>query len=344
MTPIDALRPLLEDILINEPMSYHTSFKIGGAADVLAMPKTMDELIKIRNICKEYNLPLTVLGDGANVLVADEGIRGIVVFTNKMNAVEILENERIRAQAGVRLSALAEKACNEGLEGLAFASGIPGTVGGAIYMNAGAYNHDIEEFCESVTLFENNKITVKSNAKMGFGYRKSIAQSGDILILDAIFKLAKGESSKIREEMKDLICRRCTTQPLEYHSAGSFFKRPEGHYAGKLIQDSGLKGFSVGNAQVSEKHAGFVVNKGKATAKDVIKLMHHVQQTVFEKFGTRLEPEVRLLGFDFTAQGLLCSERQGFGGRSPIKKETQNANCNCNGYERRGKNHCVENF
>ncbi|MCL1883656.1 MAG: UDP-N-acetylmuramate dehydrogenase [Defluviitaleaceae bacterium] len=281
--------------LQNEPMSRHTSFKIGGPADYLALPTTADELINLWNTCKKDGTPLTILGDGQNVLVSDEGIRGVVALTNKMDKIS-LDGEKIHADAGVRLSALAEAACSASLAGLAFASGIPGTVGGAIYMNAGAYGHDIQEFIESVTLFVNGEIIVKSCEEMGFGYRKSIVQNGEMLILDAVFKLSKGDSSEIREEMKDLMNRRRKTQPLEFHSAGSFFKRPEGHFAGKLIEDSGLKGFSVGDAQVSEKHAGFVVNRGNATAKDVLELMNHVTATVFEKYGVKLEPEVQILG------------------------------------------------
>jgi len=290
------INSLCETILENEPMSRHTSFGIGGPADFLLMPKTTDELINIKNTCKKINLPLTILGDGANVLVSDEGIRGAVVFTNKMNAVEICGGGRIKAQSGVRLAALAEAACNASLEGLAFASGIPGTVGGAIYMNAGAYGFEIHQFIESVTLYYKNEKIVKSRDEMEFGYRKSFAQNGDCLILEAVFILKKGDGEKIREEMKILNAKRRKSQPLEFHSAGSFFKRPEGNYAGKLIQDGGLKGFSVGDAQVSEKHAGFVVNKGNASAKDVINLMRHVQKTVFEKFGVHLEPEVQILG------------------------------------------------
>ena len=279
----------------NEPMREHTSFKIGGPADFFLMPETSDELINIWRVCKKINMPLTILGDGNNVLVSDDGIRGAVVFTKKMNAVELCENERLRADAGVLLSALASFARDASLDGLPFASGIPGTVGGAIYMNAGAYNHEIAELVESVTLFLDDEIVVKSRDEMDFGYRRSFAQSDEMLILSAVFNLRKGDSEKIREEMMDLNARRKKSQPLEYGSAGSFFKRPEGNFAGKLIEDSGLKGFSVGDAQVSEKHAGFVVNKGNATCAEVLELMSHVKKTVYEKFGVELEPEVRIL-------------------------------------------------
>ncbi|MCL2456808.1 MAG: UDP-N-acetylmuramate dehydrogenase [Defluviitaleaceae bacterium] len=345
MTVFDEIAPLLSDFLTDEPMKNHTSFRIGGAADILAMPKTSDELIKIFKFCEEKNFPLTILGDGANVLVSDEGIRGVVVFTNKMKEISVREN-KIFASAGARLSALAEAACVAGLAGLEFASGIPGTVGGAIFMNAGAFGFDISNFCEHVTLFYENKIVKKSNAEMEFAYRKSFVQRiahekiacakknsceekklceensreensceekkfreenscvqknssslCEILILDATFSLLRGEPELIREKMRELNGKRKNSQPLEFHSAGSFFKRPEGHYAGKLIEVCGLKGFSVGDAQVSEKHAGFVINRGNATAKNILELMHHVQKTVYEKFGVHLEPEVQMLGF-----------------------------------------------
>ncbi|MCL1846050.1 MAG: UDP-N-acetylmuramate dehydrogenase [Defluviitaleaceae bacterium] len=296
MTIIDAIRTRCESVLTDEPMHRHTSFKIGGAADILAFPKTTEELILLWKFCRENDVPITILGDGANVLVADDGIRGVVVFTNKMRGTEILQSEKIRAESGVRLAALAEKAAAAGLSGLEFSCGIPGTVGGAIYMNAGAYGHDISGLTESVTMFSNGEILIKSGEEMDFGYRKSLAQTCDALILDATFCLSRAEPEKIREVMADLNARRRKSQPLEFGSAGSFFKRPEGYFAGKLVEDSGLKGFRVNDAQVSEKHAGFVVNRGDATARDVLALMHHVQDTVYEKFGVRLEPEVRILG------------------------------------------------
>ncbi|MCL2216487.1 MAG: UDP-N-acetylmuramate dehydrogenase [Defluviitaleaceae bacterium] len=284
--------------LFDEPMSRYTTFGIGGAADILVFPEATDDFLKILKICERNNLPLTALGDGSNVLVSDEGIRGVVVITNKMNDVEILENNRIRAQAGTRLSKLADAAVTAGLDGLAFASGIPGTVGGAIYMNAGAYGHDIGEFIESVTLLmPDGAIVSKSAAEMGFGYRKSILADGSAMfVIEAVFKLRPGDPEKTRREMKDLNARRKESQPLEYRSAGSTFKRPEGHFAGKLIEDSGLKGFGIGGAEVSEKHAGFIINKGGATAKDVLELIEAIRQKVHQNFGVWLEPEVRVIG------------------------------------------------
>ncbi|MCL2225406.1 MAG: UDP-N-acetylmuramate dehydrogenase [Defluviitaleaceae bacterium] len=290
------INSLCETVLTNEPMRKYTSFRIGGPADFMAFPKTADELINVWKACKENDIPITVLGDGANVLVFDDGIRGVVVFTHKMNAIEPLENDRVKAQSGARLSALAEVACNASLSGLAFASGIPGTIGGAVFMNAGAYDYEMKDVIESVTLFLNGETVTKTNEEMQFGYRKSFVQSGEMLVLEAVFKLEKGDSTQIREQMKELNARRKKSQPLDVHSAGSFFKRPPGFFAGKLIQDSGLKGYAVGDAQVSDKHAGFVVNKGNATAKDILTLMHHVQKTVFENYGVNLEPEVQILG------------------------------------------------
>jgi len=299
MTPIEAIKPLLhepDNILENEPMSRHTSFKIGGNAQVLAQPTTTEELSSIWQTCRKHHIPLTILGDGTNVLVSDDGIDGVVVLTNKMTDIKIHPSGRITAAAGVRLAKLAEEACKAGLTGLAFASGIPGTVGGAIYMNAGAYGHDISDFCESVTIQTEAGIVTESAKNMGFGYRKSNVQLADALVLEATFKLEPGDPETIRSEMKDLNNRRRISQPLDYPSAGSTFKRPQGYFAGRLIEDSGLKGYSIGGAQVSPKHAGFIINTGHATAVDVKDLIEHVRQTVHENFGVWLEPEVRIIG------------------------------------------------
>jgi len=286
----------LQDFLQEEPLSRHTSFRVGGPAEIFVKPQTTDELIEIWNFVGRENRPIEILGDGTNVLVSDAGLRGIVICTNKMNGIELLEGGRIRAQAGARLSKVAEVACKAGLTGFEFASGIPGTVGGAVYMNAGAYDHDIGEFCESVTLFDNKPFT-KTNKEMGFGYRKSCVQQGNILVLETVFQLQPGNTEEIRAKMNELNSRRRASQPLDMPSAGSTFKRPPGHFAGKLIQDSGLKGFTIGGAQVSEKHAGFVINTGVATAQDIYDLIQAVKEKVYENFGVWLEPEVKMLGF-----------------------------------------------
>jgi len=302
MPYIDTIRPLLDHVLlekslIEEPLAHHTSFRVGGPAEIFVKPKTTEELTKIWEICRKHNIPLTILGDGTNVLVADEGLRGIVISTNKMNEIALCGNNRIRAQAGARLSKVAEVACKAGLMGFEFASGIPGTIGGAIYMNAGAYEHDIGEFCESVTLIKDD-IFVKAGTEMEFGYRKSFAQQGGILVLEATFQLKPGKEKDIRTKMTELNNRRRQSQPLDFPSVGSTFKRPPGYFAGKLIQDSGLKGFTIGGAQVSEKHAGFVINTGNATAQDIFDVIEAVRKHVHEKFNVWLEPEVKILGFD----------------------------------------------
>jgi len=309
-----------------EPLSKHTSFRVGGPAEFFARPKTADEFMEICHLCKTHDVPITILGDGTNVLVADTGLRGVVVTTSKMNEIEILQDGKIRAQAGTRLSKVAEMACKAGFSGFEFASGIPGTVGGAICMNAGAYGGEIGNFCDNVTLFDNKlqeessasrtagscceqatsdlkqlpvrNIYTKTGAEMKFGYRQSIVQQDGLLVLEAVFQLKPGGNpDEIKQKMNELNGRRRTTQPLDFPSAGSTFKRPTGYFAGTLIQDSGLKGFAIGGAQVSEKHAGFVINTGTATAQDIYNLIQAVQQQVFEKFDVWLEPEVKLLGF-----------------------------------------------
>jgi len=296
MTTIKHLLPP-ENILLEEPLANHTSFRVGGPAEIFITPKSIEELAKIWQICRSQNTPITILGDGTNVLVSDAGLRGIVLTTNKLNKVEVLENGQITAQTGAKLAKVAEVACKAGLAGFEFASGIPGTVGGAVYMNAGAYDHDIGEFCESVTLLSGNKIITKHGSEMEFGYRKSCIQTGDMLVLETMFQLKPGNEDEIRAKMKELNNRRRQSQPLDFPSAGSTFKRPTGMFAGKLIQDSELKGFSIGGAQVSEKHAGFVINTGNATAQDIFDLIQAVRNCVHDKFDVWLEPEVKLLGF-----------------------------------------------
>ena len=311
------------DFLREEPLSRHTSFRVGGPAEIFVKPQTTDELIEIWNSTGWNLLPVEIIGDGTNVLVSDAGLRGIVICTNKMNGIDLLEGGRIRARAGARLSKVAEVACRAGLAGFEFASGIPGTVGGAVYMNAGAYDHDIGEFCESVTMLDvgtacgrpglaqcypaggqrpplqnpHAGIIVKPGTEMEFGYRKSCVQQGNMIVLEAIFQLQPGSPAEIRAKMNELNSRRRASQPLDMPSAGSTFKRPPGHFAGKLIEDSGLKGFTIGGAQVSRKHAGFIVNTGSATAQDIYDLIQAVREKVHENFNIWLEPEIKLLGF-----------------------------------------------
>jgi len=273
-------------------MNLHTSFKIGGPADIFVRPSTADELSKI---C-ELNIPITIIGDGTNILVSDAGIRGVVVSTINMCEIRKIDENRYFVQAGVKLSKLAEYAYNDGLTGLEFASGIPGTVGGAVYMNAGAFENEVGNFIESVTLFDGS-ISVKNREEMQFSYRHSVVQDSKACILDCVFSLKQGNKDEIRGKMNELNKIRREKQPLNQASAGSTFKRPNGKFAGVLIENCGLKGYKIGNAAVSDLHAGFIINIGNATAEDVMCLIKHVQNEVFSAYGVKLEPEVRFMGF-----------------------------------------------
>jgi UDP-N-acetylmuramate dehydrogenase len=296
MTIINAIKPLLSDVLSDVPMKNHTSFGIGGNADVLAMPETAEELINIYNTCKEKDIPLVVLGGGANVLVSDEGIRGVVVFTSKMNKIQV-DGNKICAQAGARLSALADAACTAGLTGLSFASGIPGTVGGAIYMNAGAYGGQMSDVVtRTVFLNKNGEQCELNGTEHDFGYRRSyFTDNPDCVILETSAVLKYGHALDIRSEMDDYFERRRSKQPLSQPSAGSTFKRPLKGYAAALIEQAGLKGFAIGGAVVSEKHSGFIVNRGEGSFADVMALIEHVQKKVAEQFGVELEPEIKII-------------------------------------------------
>ena len=292
-------------VLVNEPMSRHTSFKIGGPALIYVQPSSQDELIKIVSECRNNGAPFIIVGRGTNILVSDEGVKKVVIQLHPNFGGCSLINERdlsrgnkvlMRADAGTLLSAAADAAINNSLTGLEFASGIPGTVGGAVVMNAGAYGHDISHVCESVDILTTDGgVKTLSKDEMRFAYRQSTVKQSKAIVLNAVFALSHGEKDKIAEYTKDLNKRRLNTQPLEYPSAGSVFKRPEGYYAGKLISDSGLKGFAIGGAQVSEKHAGFIINTGGATSQNVLDLIVHIQKTVNKKFGVRLETEIEYI-------------------------------------------------
>lgn len=283
------------NIKLNEPMAKHTTFKIGGAADIFVTPETKEALLEIIEYCKAENIPVTVVGNGSNLLVSDDGIDGVVICTEKMNYVNLEEN-LITSGAGAFLAVVANTAAKSGLAGLEFAAGIPGTVGGGTFMNAGAYGGELKDVIETVTaLDKDGNIKVFKNADCEFGYRTSIFGAGYV-ILEVTFRLKKGNKEEILDIMKDLSQRRRDKQPLEYPSAGSTFKRPEGYFAGKLIEDAGLKGYSIGGAQVSEKHSGFVINKGGATAKDVLDLVKYIKHQVKEKFGVDLQEEIKLIG------------------------------------------------
>ena len=300
MTAIDVIGSLgLYEgaVTTNEPLSKHTTFRIGGPAEVFVRPQTNKELLSICKACKTNGIMLTIIGGGANVLVPDEGIPGVVLATTGLTRIEVCKDEKeIAAGAGVNLAALAKAAMNAGLSGLEFLSGIPGTVGGAVYMNAGAFGHDMGEVIKVALILMDGEILWMTNEDMIFGYRKSFIETHGGILMEAVFKLKPGNPGIIQKEMQELNRRRKETQPLEHPSAGSAFKRPEGFYAGKLIEEAGLKGFTIGGAQVSEKHAGFIVNRGGATAEDVISLIKEIRRRVHEASGVWLQPEIQLLG------------------------------------------------
>lgn len=290
-----------ERVFTGEAMSRHTTFKIGGPADYFLMPDKDTDVGRIVKICKESAIPYFILGNGSNLLVGDGGYRGAVIQIYKNMSAVTVEGTEITVQAGALLSSVAAAAKNAALTGFEFAGGIPGTMGGAVVMNAGAYGGEMKDVLTEVTVMdEEGEIVTLPADKLELGYRTSIIKTAGYIVLEAKLQLKEGNPEVIRETMKDLTIRRTTKQPLEYPSAGSTFKRPEGYFAGKLIMDSGLSGYQVGGAQVSEKHCGFVINAGGATARDVRTLMDNVRDIVYKKYGVTLEPEVKFLG-DFEA-------------------------------------------
>ena len=284
-------------VLVNEPMASHTTFKIGGPADYFAMPETIEELAAVLKLCKEENMPYFILGNGSNLLVGDKGFRGVVIQLYKNFDGICLEGTKITAKAGAMLIRVAKEAGKAGLTGLEFASGIPGTIGGAMVMNAGAYGGEMKDVVTAVTvLTKEGEIKTLSGEEMNFRYRGSVVEDEGYIVLEAVMELKEGNPEEIQARMEELSLQRRTKQPIEYPSAGSTFKRPEGYFAGKLIQDAGLRGYQVGGAQVSEKHCGFVINAGGATAADVMNLMQDVSDKVNAQFGVTLEPEVKRIG------------------------------------------------
>jgi len=292
---LSALIPEIE-LKYHEPMAKHTSFKIGGGAEVMAFPKNPEELSKILKASVLLDCKPAILGAGTNVLAPDGGISGLVIcLKDCMDGMEKLEGNRIRVAAGVTMTRAAVYAANLGLSGLEFAHGIPGTVGGGVYMNAGAYGGEIVQVCESVSVMDmQGNLTERTNAEMQFSYRHSVLENEGGIVVSAVFKLTPADPAEIKAKMKELQGKRSASQPLDLPSAGSAFKRPVGGYAAALIDQAGLKGFSVGGAAISTKHAGFAVNLGGATAEDVKNLLTQVSEIVFEKSGIRLEPEVRI--------------------------------------------------
>lgn len=284
------------EVRVNEPLSRHTTFQIGGPCDVMVFPETAEALADVIRVCSEEDQPYFVLGKGSNVLVSDQGIRGVVISTERLQHLTV-DGTVVTASAGLSLINVS-KACAElGLSGLEFASGIPGSIGGAAYMNAGAYDGEMKDVVTSVTVLdENGLIRDISAEEMRFSYRHSRLKDEPLVCLAVTMQLAYGDKHEILAKIADLSERRSSKQPLEMASAGSTFKRPAGHYAGPLIIDAGMQGYRIGGAQVSMKHAGFLVNTGGATADDVIRLIHAVQAAVLRKFGVRLETEVRFIG------------------------------------------------
>lgn len=286
-----------ENVLADEQMSGHTTFRIGGPADYFVTPSGTDEIAEIVRLCRDEDVPYYVIGNGSNLLVGDKGYRGVIIQIYKnMNRIDV-QGREIHVQAGALLSRTAAAACEAGLTGMEFASGIPGTLGGAVRMNAGAYGGEMKQILKNATvLTPAGEIRTLAADEMKLGYRTSIVSKMDYIVLEAVLVLTPGSREEIRARMEELKEKRVEKQPLEYGSAGSTFKRPEGYFAGKLIEDAGLRGFRVGNAQVSEKHCGFVINRGGATAREVLELMDEVVRRVEENSGVRLEPEVKKIG------------------------------------------------
>lgn len=287
-----------DQIKIKEPMSQHTSLHIGGEADYLVLPSCVDQIRQVILLCRKHKFPYYVMGNGSNLLVSDSGYRGLIIkLCDNFSEISIGEDGAVKAQAGVLLSKLSHAIAEQSLTGFEFAAGIPGTLGGAVVMNAGAYDGEMKQCLLSATVIDSaGEIRVLSNEDLKLGYRSSILQNSDLCVLEASMKFVKGDKRAIMDKIRELNYQRRLKQPLDQYSAGSTFKRPEGYYAGKLISDAGLKGFQIGGAAVSEKHCGFLINKDNATAKDFMALINEVTRIVEEKFGVRLEPEVKFLG------------------------------------------------
>lgn len=293
------LKQLLEeeDVVLGEEMKYHTTFRVGGPAHFFVTPKTEEQLQSVLKLCKETDTPWFILGRGSNLLVSDRGFDGVVIHMQKHWNHYHTEENRIFAQAGAMMSAVSQEALRNGLTGFEFASGIPGTIGGGLRMNAGAYGGEMKQVVLSAKVMDSNGTVLElSKDELELGYRTSTIGRNGYIALSCVIELQPGDPDCIRSTMEEMNAKRRQKQPLEYGSAGSTFKRPDGYFAGKLIQVAGLKGFSIGDAQVSEKHAGFVINRGNAKAADIMKLCKEVSRRVHEQFGVNLEMEVRRLG------------------------------------------------
>ncbi len=297
VSKLKALLPEGSDSLfLNEPLSRHTTFRIGGPADCFIEVSGIEELKNILDLCQKEDVPCFCIGRGSNLLVSDEGYRGVVLHIGAGFSDVRIEGTRVEAGSGILLSALASRLVQAELTGFAFAAGIPGSLGGAVYMNAGAYGGEMKDILTKVTaLKEDGTVVELFPDELKLGYRDSVFQHEDMIILSAEMQLEHGDKNQILKDMQDLMERRVSKQPLDMPSAGSVFKRPQGYFAGGLIEQAGLKGCQIGGARVSEKHAGFIVNAGGATAEDVVALIRHIQQTVETQFGVHLEPEMRIL-------------------------------------------------
>lgn len=298
MQTIEKLKAVMdiENIKENEPMKNHTSFKVGGPADILLIPQSKEELQKVLTICKDSGKPMYIIGNGSNLIVRDGGYKGIIIKTKALNQVK-MDNETMIAEPGISLKDLANIALEEKLTGLEFASGIPGSLGGAVTMNAGAYDGEIKNIIKSIEVItENGSFKTIPLNECNFGYRSSVIQKNDWVLVGICLALKNGNYDVIKEKMLNLNTQRQVKQPLEYPSAGSTFRRPEGYYTGKLVQDAGFKGYSIGGAQVSEKHSGFIINKGDATASDILNLISAIQTGVKDQFGVELKTEVIVIG------------------------------------------------
>ncbi len=284
-------------VKINEPMKNHTSFRIGGPADIMVLPANIKEVKSIIEVCRQNDIPFFVMGNGTNLLVKDEGIRGVVMkLAQNFNDANVNKNI-IRCKAGVSLSALSRIALESSLSGLEFANGIPGTVGGAVVMNAGAYGGEMADVVKKVTVVDmNGRLYEMQEEELDYSYRRCILQDGDRILLEVEMELVPGNYEDIKRQMEEFAACRKAKQPLNLPSAGSAFKRPPGHFAGALIEKAGLKGYRIGGAMVSDKHAGFIVNVENATFKDVISLISHVQKEVKRKFNVNLESEIKIIG------------------------------------------------
>lgn len=285
-------------ILKNEPLSHFTYTKTGGPGDFVALPTTVEQVTKLVKFAHDNQIPLTVVGNASNLIVKDGGIEGLTIVTTGMDQIQVQGNS-VTAQAGAAYIDVTKVARDHSLTGLEFAAGIPGSIGGAVFMNAGAYGGETKLVCQSAhVLLPDGRVINPNNQDLDFGYRHSSIQDNHGVVLDATFDLKPGDYDQIKAKMDDLNARRAAKQPLDLPSCGSVFKRPKGYFAGKLIHDSGLQGYTVGGAQVSKKHAGFIVNIGHGTASDYLAVIHHVQETVQDKFGVFLHTEVRIIGRD----------------------------------------------